>query len=624
MVLHRCQFLFVSVTSAMDAPKTDESPALDPAVDEGDIIEAKAELPPRIDVLYQLHATEADQAAGHALLQHCRDGSVESVKQLVREGAPVCFVTTSGWTPLAVASFNGHLELVQYLLSIGAGGYYKEQQQAPSSPSSQGNKKCNLQNTPLHWACYKGYPQVVAALFAFGFSVDDADSSGNRALHLACSNGNFSVLHIVLAHTTDFAAKNMYGNTPLDMTTDIVTRKLLKKLQAQSTCETCKELFSRTRRPTLCHQCHAINCDIDPCTTSVEVPWSADDSAVHSVRYCRTCIQFLTRVEMELEAVLAAKTSHISESLVKIHELELEVRAAAIPTAISTEDATSVISQVEPVAKDVQVKALIQALGQLDSDVADIEALKTAISDAQEKSANAWLIKRASESYKQLTAHTALVNEIKRLLVERPIKVRSSIDFLRKSWRDAKAEHVSPILVEAAQRVIVMAESEVTLYGYYMLSARIDVGSKVYLKDMTKLANAISTVEDKGVNETLLRNARVLRDKLFAEMAMEDALMNFEAQNDGSFAFIDGTRCSTLLEALNHRNHVVTMAVETATKMEDSTPISQTMMDQAKELLIKLKKDIKDEQKHEDERRKLEEEEAAKKAKKGKKGKKKA
>ncbi|RHY97467.1 hypothetical protein DYB35_000536 [Aphanomyces astaci] len=549
------------------------------------------DLPPRVDVLHQLHATEVEQAQGSALLQHCKDGAMEAVAKLVREGAPVCFVTTTGWMPLAVASFNGRVEVVNYLLSIGAGDYYKllKQQQLAQQlaqnqqtsiainkqSSTDKSKKAAQQNTPLHWACYKGHAQVVWALLSWGYSVDDVDTCGNRALHLACSSGNFDI--IVLTHAPDLTAKNMYGNTPLDMTTDSMCRKLLKKIHTQTTCDHCKEPFGRDRRQSLCQQCHNIYCNVDPCSTSyvlVEVPWNSHDSAVRVVQYCRECNQGLAVVERDLEQVLAAKLKAVDDSLSGIHAIELDIRAAALlppPSEAAPLDAEGVAAAATPAAdipKDFFVKQLTEALAKLESDVSDVEALKTAISEAQNKAANPRLVQEANDAYKRLVSHYKLVDEIKRLLVERPVNVRSSIECLRSAWREAKSAHVSPILLEAATRVIVMAEGEVSLYGYYMLSARIGLGSKAYLNDMTKLSHGIAAVEDKGVNDTLLRNAKVLRDKLYAEMAMEVALMLFDEQLDPStnlpvYVFNDGKRCLTLLDALSHRNHVVTMAMVT-------------------------------------------------------------
>ncbi|KAF0698650.1 Aste57867_10744 [Aphanomyces stellatus] len=631
----------VDAPAAGDNNNVEETPVddgTDPASSSGDeSTHVRVDLPPRVDVLHQLHATEGEQEQGHKLLQHCKElDSLDAIQGLVREGAPVCFLTTAGWTPLAVACFHGRLEIVQYLLGIGAADFYAQMKRQAAIKTSGGEKvttaakKPIQQNTPLHWACYKSHAQVACALLAWGFSVEDADSCGNRALHLVCSSGNFDMIQIILAHGADVSAKNMYGNTPLDLTTDPACRKLLKKMQSQTQCDLCKEAFSRTRRPSMCHQCHTIYCNMEPCTVSVDVPWNSTDSAMHSVRFCKECMQTLSSVESELQSVLAAKRARVDGSLVEIHALEIEIRTAEIPmTTPGVEPPLVAPDASTPTTdKDAHVKKLIHALAKLESDVADVEALQTAISDAEEKKANMRWIEDARGAYVQLTAHMALVNEIKRLLIERPISVRSTIESLRRAWEEAKAHHVNVILLEAAQRVIVMAESEVSLYGYYMLAARIEIGAKKYANDMHKLSHAIAAVDDKGVNETLLKNARVLRDKLYAEMAMEEALMPFHEDTNMdaahvNYVFVDGKSFPTLLEALTHRNHVITMAVDIGTKMDDTTPISHELLEHGKDLLAKLKKDIKDEQKHEDERRKLEEEAAAKAAKKGKKGKKK-
>ena len=54
------------------------------------------------------------------LLEACRDGDLAKVKDICVVGAHINAANEKGWTPLIVATYNNHLEIVRYLLVNGA------------------------------------------------------------------------------------------------------------------------------------------------------------------------------------------------------------------------------------------------------------------------------------------------------------------------------------------------------------------------------------------------------------------------------------------------------------------------------------------------------------------------
>ncbi|EAY12193.1 hypothetical protein TVAG_003990 [Trichomonas vaginalis G3] len=54
------------------------------------------------------------------LIQASYNGNLEVVKYLISVGADKEAKNNDGWTPLIQASFEGHLEIVKYLISVGA------------------------------------------------------------------------------------------------------------------------------------------------------------------------------------------------------------------------------------------------------------------------------------------------------------------------------------------------------------------------------------------------------------------------------------------------------------------------------------------------------------------------
>ncbi|RLN86233.1 hypothetical protein BBJ28_00012897 [Nothophytophthora sp. Chile5] len=306
------------------------------------------ELPIRAEPLAQQLASPEDVDAGLQLIELCRDGELQAVVRLVREGAPAGFITKSGWTPLAAAAASGCNEVLLYLLDIGADGMYETSaskqddhplsaRSGPNSGRTSPSYAATGGNTPLHWACYKGHVDTVSLLLAAGFQAEATDTSGNRCLHLACSGGHRNVVELLLAHSAAVEPRNMYGNRALDLATDPDCRRLLARFQAQNACEWCKESFSRLRRPSLCQNCHNVYCDTKPCSSSSSsvsptasidqeqggsegkrsevVDVAAALALAISKRYCQECATEMGKAEQDLRHVLESKLELIRRTL---------------------------------------------------------------------------------------------------------------------------------------------------------------------------------------------------------------------------------------------------------------------------------------------------------------------
>ncbi|RLN37559.1 hypothetical protein BBJ28_00005686 [Nothophytophthora sp. Chile5] len=302
----------------------------------------------RAEPLAQQLASPADVDAGLQLIELCRDGELQTVVRLVREGAPAGFITKSGWTPLAAAAASGCNEVLLYLLGIGADGMYetsasKQDDHLLSARSGSSSGRTSPfyaaagGNTPLHWACYKGHVDTVSLLLAAGFRAEAADTSGNRCLHLACSGGHRNVVELLLARSAAVEPRNTYGNRALDLATDPDCRRLMARFQAQNACEWCKESFSRLRRPSLCQHCHNVYCDTKPCssssssvppTTSIDQERGGSEGTRSEVvdvatalalatskRYCQECATEMGKAEQDLRHVLESKLELIRRTL---------------------------------------------------------------------------------------------------------------------------------------------------------------------------------------------------------------------------------------------------------------------------------------------------------------------
>lgn len=197
---------------------------------------------------------EAPEVLGSNLVSACKKGNENDARALLLEGAPPNFEDpTSKWTPLIWAACNGHLSCVNVLLDFHASDMYIDADApmhkgrvgrpntAPAMMQGSAHARIVLEsserNSPLHWAAFKGHLRIVWRLINAGLNIHDVDACGNSALHLAVAGGWIPVVTCLLSNGAGLAAKNYYGNTPLELTTQCEVRAALTQLMGQKTYE---------------------------------------------------------------------------------------------------------------------------------------------------------------------------------------------------------------------------------------------------------------------------------------------------------------------------------------------------------------------------------------------------
>lgn len=146
------------------------------------------------------------------------------------------------WDPLTTAAIHGHAKVVSRLLRSGYGDVW-----SPIDPSrtEEGTEERALLGltTPIHWAALKGNLHVLCNLIDFfgETDIDHTDADGNTALHLASggvssektSPRSSKVLEVLLSAGADPSLKNRFGNTPIDLCSNMACKSLLARTLSQ-------------------------------------------------------------------------------------------------------------------------------------------------------------------------------------------------------------------------------------------------------------------------------------------------------------------------------------------------------------------------------------------------------
>ncbi|CDQ70028.1 unnamed protein product [Oncorhynchus mykiss] len=184
---------------------------------------------------YPAYMSQQDEAAvlalSERLLVASHKGQADNVVQLINKGAKVA-VTKYGRSPLHLASYKGHIEVLRILLKAGCDLDIQDdgEQTALHRAAVVGNSDvisaliqegCALDrqdkdgNTALHEVSWHGFSQSVKLLVKAGANVHAKNKAGNTALHLACQNGHAQSSKVLLLGGSRPDSKNHVGDTCL-------------------------------------------------------------------------------------------------------------------------------------------------------------------------------------------------------------------------------------------------------------------------------------------------------------------------------------------------------------------------------------------------------------------------
>ena len=129
----------------------------------------------------------------------------------------------SNETPIHLACYGNHVEIVQLLAEAGANV----------------NISNNYQQTPLRTASVRGFNSIISILKHHGADVNALDKWNITPLFMAVRGGHVETVELLLSLGADKTIANLYGKTPIDE-----ARTPDKYSQLFKTPEKCSKMIS--------------------------------------------------------------------------------------------------------------------------------------------------------------------------------------------------------------------------------------------------------------------------------------------------------------------------------------------------------------------------------------------
>ncbi|KAL9658090.1 hypothetical protein ABK040_013004 [Willaertia magna] len=136
-----------------------------------------------------------------ALHYAAMNGHIETMRELLDNGAKVDMPGGLGITALMVAAKHGQLESIKFLLENGA----------------KLGKCCRRKRSPLIYSAMNGHFEVSRYLIKEGSDPNHKDGSGNSVIHYAVAYGWKDIMLLLLKAGADIQALNSWKVSPLDI-----------------------------------------------------------------------------------------------------------------------------------------------------------------------------------------------------------------------------------------------------------------------------------------------------------------------------------------------------------------------------------------------------------------------
>jgi serine/threonine-protein phosphatase 6 regulatory ankyrin repeat subunit B len=155
-----------------------------------------------------------------ALMLASQHGQIEIVEYLVRIGAEVQTSNPYGWTALMFASYRGHDDVVRWLLNAGA-------ERTLNARNQDGE-------TALTLSAETGNLRVVVLLAESGADPNVTSDSNLTALMYAAHNGHLGVVKYLIDRGADRSVRDVQGRTAFDLALEEGCREVAEYLAGRA------------------------------------------------------------------------------------------------------------------------------------------------------------------------------------------------------------------------------------------------------------------------------------------------------------------------------------------------------------------------------------------------------
>jgi ankyrin repeat protein len=149
------------------------------------------------------------------LISAAVSGHADIVETLLKNGADMTVSDTKGRTPLMWAARKNYEEIVKLLirdLTVGNNGWM-----LLNSATSNGHTRGA--ETPLSLAAWNGHANIVELLIESGADHSVPDEGGWTPLHIAARQGDKQMVKFLLSNGADPSIPNIAGLTPIESAT---------------------------------------------------------------------------------------------------------------------------------------------------------------------------------------------------------------------------------------------------------------------------------------------------------------------------------------------------------------------------------------------------------------------
>lgn len=184
------------------------------------------------------------------LVQATESGSLSIMQKLLFKNIPVHETDKNGWTALHIACWFGKTDMVKALLAHGAGDDVNDLDHGSATRvvalAIYHHYGDTRGATPLIYAAFGGYAEIVRQLINKGADVNKKSRDGYTALMWAAHNGHLETVRLLLDNGADDTLRHE-GKTALDYATERFHDDVIK-------CLANKELDRQARSASILQQ----------------------------------------------------------------------------------------------------------------------------------------------------------------------------------------------------------------------------------------------------------------------------------------------------------------------------------------------------------------------------------